>query len=87
MKVHSISNLNRKQKFIAYRKEYVGELLYQIHNQEPVSVGIEFSIEMNPLGDKEIKINLLQDIHYPLVPALKAIRSHIQVLEDDGALP
>lgn len=87
MVIHGVNNITRKPMFISYRKEYHADALIGFRESDPDLVKIEFSVEMTPLGDKLVRIQFLDDIHYPLVPVLRELKDHISSLELNGALP
>ncbi|NCN05472.1 MAG: hypothetical protein GW949_07565 [Spirochaetales bacterium] len=87
MVVKNVENITRKPMLIAYRKEYLGDAVMVSSQSQETLIKIEFSIEMTPLGDKVVRIQFLQDIHYPLVPILRNLKDHIGRLERSGSLP
>ena len=87
MLVKNVENIVRKPMLIAYRKEYVGEAVLVNGQSQETLIKIEFSVEMTPLGEKLVRIQFLQDIHYPLIPILRTLKEHIGGLERAGTLP
>jgi hypothetical protein len=87
MVIKNVINISRKPMFISYRKEYLAEALAALKPDQETKIKIEFSVEMTPLGEKLIRIQFLQDIHYPLVPILRELKSYIHSLELSGELP
>jgi len=86
MKVIAIENIARKNVPIYYRQMYTGTAVMEIVNKTERH-RIEFSIEAKPTGDKEITVTLQSDIHYPLIPVIKALKRTISEMHMDGELP
>ena len=87
MVIHAVNNITRKPMFISYRREYHADALIGFREADPAIVKIEFSVEMTPLGEKLVRIQFLEDIHYPLVPVLRELKDVITGLERSGELP
>ena len=86
MKVISIKDMIRKDVPIYYRKLYTGVAVIEL-NRGPADYRIDFSIEYKPTGQKDISINFLDTIDYPLVPVNKELKNHINELDSSGRLP
>jgi len=86
MRVIAIENIARKNVPIYYRQMYTGMAMMEIVNKTEEH-RIEFSIETKPTGDKEITVTLPGDIHYPLIPVLRALKQTISAMHMDGELP
>jgi len=86
MKVIAIENIARKNVPIYYRQMYTGTAVMEIVNKTERH-RIEFSIEVKPTGDKEIIVTLPDDIHYPLIPVIRALKQTINTMHMDGELP
>ncbi|MDR3193068.1 MAG: hypothetical protein LBT87_08395 [Treponema sp.] len=52
-----------------------------------VEARIDFSIEIKPTGHKEIVINLLDKVDYPLVPLNKELKKVLDSMDSTGELP
>lgn len=86
MKIISIKDMIRKDVPIYYRKLYTGVAVIEMNNG-PVDYRIDFSIEYKPTGEKEIAINFIDAIDYPLVPVNKELKNYIYEMETAGGLP
>jgi hypothetical protein len=86
VKVISIKDMIRKDVPIYYRKLYTGVAVIEL-NRGPADYRIDFSIEYKPTGQKDISINFLDTIDYPLVPVNKELKNHINELDSSGRLP
>jgi len=48
---------------------------------------IDFSIESKPTGHKDITINFIDTVDYPLIPVNKELKKYIDELDYVGGLP
>ena len=85
MKVEEIRDIERKDVPIYYRRVYTGTAVLEILEKR-YERRIEFSIETKPTGAKEVVVNLLEELDYPLVPLLKELRESIGALDRSGVL-
>jgi hypothetical protein len=86
MKVISIKDIIRKDVPIYYRLLFTGVAVIELTNT-PGSYRIDFSIEIKPTGIKEITVTFLDDLHYPLIPVVKELKTHIGTMHSNGTLP
>ncbi len=85
MKVHGIEQISKKDIPLYYRNEYSGICRLDIMGDQQL-VPIEFSVEIQPTGDRVIDVRFLEKIDYPLVPVIKALKETIRSMEKDGLL-
>jgi hypothetical protein len=86
MKVVVIKDMIRKDVPIYYRKLYTGVSVIET-NKGPMDYRIDFAIEYKPTGQKEISVNFIDKVDYPLVPVIKELKNYIDNLESAGGLP
>jgi len=86
MKVIKIKDMIRKDVPIYYRKLFTGVAVIEL-NKGPEDYRIDFSVEYKPTGSKDISINFIDKIDYPLVPVNKELKKYIDELESAGGLP
>lgn len=86
MKLAEIADIVKKDIPLHYRNEYTARAVFHTSNGTPLDRKIEFIVEMTPIGQKDIRINILEALDYPLVPILKSLREEIQVLDRKGLL-
>ncbi|GHV95316.1 hypothetical protein AGMMS50293_16360 [Spirochaetia bacterium] len=86
MKVVAIKDMIRKDVPIYYRKLYTGVAVLEL-TKDATDYRIDFAIEYKPTGQKEITVNFLDDIEYPLVPVIKELKQFILNMETSGGLP
>jgi len=86
MKINFIKDMIRKDFPIYYRKLYTGVAVIDL-NKGPADYRIDFSIEYKPTGTKDISINFLDAIDYPLIPVNRELKKFIEELDDADGLP
>jgi hypothetical protein len=86
MRVLNIRDVNRKDVPIYYLRLYSGLAELELLGKT-IERHIEFSIEMKPTGAKEIVVQVLDQLDYPLVPVVKELRDFILSMDRSGALP
>jgi len=87
MNVEHLSEIERIPLAIDYRRLYRAAALMQIGDRSATPARIEFSLELSPFGSQEVSVRFLDQPEYPLVPALRLLKEHIQTLDKEGALP
>ncbi len=86
MKIEGLKDLQREEGQIFYLRKYKCKAVVNL----PIAkeeVPIHFTIEMNPLGQKNIDLTIEKQINYPLLPLKKAITDFILTEELEGRLP
>ena len=86
MKIVSIKNIEREPGHIYYRRTYHCIIIVEISSKN-VDLSVKFTIEMDPLGKKEIELDLEKGIPYPLLPLKKALIEYILKIDSEGILP
>jgi len=86
MRVISIKDMIRKDYPIYYRKLFTGVAVIEL-NSGRSDYRLDFCIEYKPTGHKDITINFIDTIDYPLVPVNKELKKYIDELETSGGLP
>ena len=87
MKVKEINSISKEDGFIYYINRYRGNAVLEILAKE-VSIPVSFSIEINPLGQKNIEVeNLPSSLNYPVMPVKKSLKEFIDSMYSDGVLP
>ncbi len=86
MRVVELQNLVREDVQIFYIRKYAATAVLDL-TARTANVEIEFSIEMNSFGNKEISLSIKTQIDYPLIPIRKSIIEYLTNLEQEGTLP
>lgn len=86
MTILAINDIVRKENFIYYRREFTGNALYDLPGRQHLGK-IEFTIETEPTGKKDIRIKLIDSVDYPLLSAVSSLKQYILELDKDGRLP
>ena len=85
MKVTEIRDVVRKDVPIYYRRIYTAVARLELLGAE-VDKRVEFSIETKPTGAKEIGVQILDQLDFPLVPVVKELKDFILAMDRSGAL-
>jgi hypothetical protein len=85
MELIELKNIVRKQMAIDYRRVYTAIAVLDISNVT-IEAKVEMALEHTPLGEVRIKVTLLDQIDYPLIPVLKKIKAEARVLQQEGTL-
>ena len=86
MKVVDISNIQRKENLLYYRREYRADARIELLANTLVAP-IDFVLEQRPMGGYSVHVNLVDSIDYPLVPLLSELKGFISDLDLKGVLP
>lgn len=86
MKVLEIKEIVRKDVPIYYRRFFSGIARIEFLENK-MERHIDFFIETKPTGQKEILVTLAEPVDYPLVPLIRALKTAIDTLDDNGNLP
>jgi len=81
-----ITDIVRKENFIYYRREFTAKALYDLPGRK-IQGKIEFTIETEPTGKKDIHVVLLDPIDYPVLPVIQHLKTFIGSLENEDKLP
>jgi len=84
--IREIKDISRKENFIYYRREFTGEALYGFPDRNHTGK-IEFTIETAATGKKDIRINLVDPVDYPVLPVMQGLKEFIKELDDNDKLP
>ena len=87
MKVLEIRNIEKKDIPLHYRNEYSGNAVLEYGpHKVPEEKPVEFVLEKSASGEVEVRVQLLEQINYPLLPAIRLLKSHILELDREGKL-
>lgn len=86
MTVLDIKDISTEDAYIYYRKSYMGTAILELQSKA-VEIPIKFLIETEPTGKKNIEVNLIKDILYPVLPVVKELKKTILSISDSGKLP
>ena len=81
-----IKNIIRKDVPIYYRRVFSGILIIELFHKT-VESRIDFTLETKPTGIKEVIINNMDSVDYPLLPLKREIKKFISALDNTGGLP
>lgn len=86
MKLNRVEDITRKPVALHYRNEYAANAIFGMMDGKMLTRRIEFIVEMSPLGAKDIRIQFIDPIDYPLIPILKSLKEEIRALDQRGVL-
>lgn len=86
MKVVDLTNIQRKENLLYYRREYKGEAVIEILTGTHI-IPVDFVLEQRPIGGYSVHVNLVDSIDYPVIPLVTALKSFINDLDLKGVLP
>ncbi len=86
MKVVELKQIVRKEHPLYYLRSFSAIATIDLYHKY-TDRRVEFSIEINPYGKKEINVQLIEPVEYPIIPVIKALRHTIAELDDHGGLP
>ena len=86
MKVINIKDMIRKDVPIYYRRLYTGVACIELNNNHE-NYRIDFSIEHKPTGQKDIVVNFIDKIDYPLIPVIRELKKYIDEVDSSDGLP
>ena len=87
MKVVDLADIVRRETPLLYRRTYTARATLSDRTGHDHVVTVEFVLEHSPLGPVTVTVKLVDEIDYPLVPVISALKSHIKTLEESGDLP
>ena len=86
MKIITVKDIVRKDIPIYYRLLYTGVAVIEF-TKDATNYRIDFGIEIKPTGKKEITITFLDAPDYPLIPVIRELKTIIETMHNNGALP
>ena len=86
MKILTIKDMVRKDVPIYYRKLYTGVAVIEFMANS-ADYRVDFTLEIKPTGEKEITVNFLDPIEYPLVQISNMMKKYIDEMDSVGGLP
>lgn len=86
MTILELTDINRKENFIYYRREFTASAKYNFPGRTHTGQ-IEFTIETEPTGKKEIRIKIIDSVDYPVLAVIQNLKQFILDMDYDGRLP
>jgi hypothetical protein len=85
MEVVELKNIVKKDMAIDYRRVYTATAVLDMAGGT-VEKKVEMALEHTPLGEVGIKVTMLEDLDYPLIPVIKKITEKARVLQREGTI-
>ncbi len=87
MKVLGINSICKEDSTLYYMNHYTANAVIELITQK-VDLPVNFSIEITPLGNRNIDVSFKkEDINYPVMPLTKALKTFVDELSKNGELP
>ena len=87
MKILGLKGVFKEDSYLYYMNKYTAVAVIEIFAQR-LSLPINFSIEVNPLGVKTIDFEPLpKTLDYPVLPITKSLKEYIAQLDIENKLP
>lgn len=86
MIVEDIIDIEKKNSLIYYREEFQAVAVYNILGTEEKGK-IQFLIEVDPIGRRQLFLQLIDKPDYPLLPIRLDLKEKINRLIDSSSLP
>ncbi|MGI5174155.1 hypothetical protein H0R92_11235 [Treponema sp. OMZ 840] len=86
MEVLELKILHKEAGYIYYRISYEAQAVLSFLNRTK-ELPIDFTIETSASGAKDIELKLKDDVDYPLLPVIRAIKEKILEMDKKGLLP
>jgi len=86
MRLIAIDEITKKDTLIYYRNEYSGQATFSLIAEKTASVRFQSTVEIKPTGEKDVQVELLDSIDYPLLPILKTLKEEIISIDRKGLL-
>jgi hypothetical protein len=86
MKILEIRNIIKKDLPLHYRNEFSGSLVYETLTKKKEEKRVEFTLEKNAFGKVDVKVNILEEIDYPLIPVINSLKTYILDMQKKGQL-
>ncbi|MBO5608397.1 MAG: hypothetical protein J5930_10975 [Treponema sp.] len=87
MKIVDINSIAKEEGYIYYLNRYRGNAVVEILSKN-VTFPVSFSIEISPLGQRNIELEPLpKDLNYPIMPIKRSLKKYIDDLYLQGNLP
>ncbi len=85
MEVLEIKNIEREPGHIYYRRTYHGDAILSLPRGS-ITLPIQFTLEMDPMGQMSIELNLKGEVDYPILPLRKTLIAFILEMDKKDEL-
>ncbi len=87
MKLQALHNIEKKKELhLYYRNDFLATAHFISSDGRDHKKKIEFSVEMTPTGSKEIKVEFVEKMDYPVLTLVKSLKEEIRELDRKGLL-
>ena len=85
MEVTELKDIIKKDMAIDYRRVYTATAVIDITGKI-AEKKFEMALEHSPMGEVSIKVSLLEDVDYPLIPVIRKIAEKARILQKAGTI-
>jgi hypothetical protein len=85
MKVVELREIRRRETHLHYIREFTAVAVLESNAAKCVK-NVSFTVEHKALGPPDINVRVLDSVDWPLLPVVRAIRTHLYDLERKGNL-
>ncbi len=86
MKILELTDVSRKDTLIYYRREFMANAVIEVLSKSR-TIPVEFILEQSPLGKIDTKVNIKQDLDFPVLPLISKLKHYIRDMDERGVLP
>jgi len=86
MKFLGMDEISKKDTLIYYRNEYSGTASFALIADKKASVRFQSTVEIKPTGERDIYLELLDSVDYPVIPIIKSLKAEILNIDRSGIL-
>ena len=85
MEVTGFKDIVKKDMAIDYRRVYTAVAVLDMRGAQ-MEKRIEMALEHTPFGEVDIKVTMLEELDYPLIPVLRMITEKVRVMQKEGTI-
>jgi len=85
MTIKQLENVRKKDSLLYYREVYLADAVFEFGaNIKQEKAAIEITIEKTAIGETRINVLINSQINYPMLPALKSLKSYVAGMQAEG---
>ena len=86
MQIRELRNLKRKDVPLAYRRTFTAEAILDGENSGETTQPVEFDLEQSAAGTTQVKIRIVGNARYPVIPLMRELHAYITNMNAAGKL-
>lgn len=85
MKLKTIENIRKKESHLYYRNDYLADAVFEYGKEsKEEKIPVEITIEKTALGEAKISITINGHINYPMLSAVKILKTEVSKMQSEG---